>query len=411
MVQKKSRTFFICLIILLLIPVLLFPSVHVANAMSDEWYPPTCELSFKDSTTATLTGKATKVSYNDGSARLTTTYKFNASEATTLSCSLPVYCLQYDVGSCGASLSLNGSVATPSYGYSFKSPFFSGSETYADVLTLRETQSDIDITTIPVHSFSVSVTEEAEFSFSLQPNDHLIYEFGRYSYYTADRLYKVKVSPNMPCYFIVFGNKPTVDASELCSITYSQKTVSEYIAESAEFMTQMANGIDCSEIVTHWVTNYLSSNTIVEGKRIIDECAMHSYAFLDYSLALPVGESTIVVEQPMKVGLNSRYNPRVYVGKIFSPAQAAPLSFSVDTEQYVVDSTLALNNNFYSGDAVEAVTIAFCSVKAPDLVNPPTVAWEPWKIAVVSVCSVIGVAAVIFLIITTVQFIKSRKHK
>ena len=109
--------------------------------------------------------------------------------------------------------------------------------------------------------------------------------------------------------------------------------------------------------------------------------------------------------------MNSLYEPRVYVGKIFSPAQTAPLSFSVDTEQYVVDSTLALNNNSYSGDAVEAVTIAFCAVESPNLVNPPSVAWEPWRIAVVSVCGVVGVAAVIILVITTVQYIKSRKHK
>ena len=384
-------------------------TAFVANAMSDDWYPPTCEANFGETATASLSSKSTLVTYSEGSARLTTTYKFTAATPTTLSCSLPVYCRQYEVSTCGASLSLNGVAATPTYGYSFKSTFM-GSDSYAEILALREEQTTLD-NTLPVHTFSISATEEAEFSFSLQPDDHLIYEFGRHTYYTANRLYEVKVSPNMPCYFIVFGNKPTVDASEQCTVTYTQKTISEYIAEATEFMTQMANGVDCSEIVTHWVMNYLASDSLVREDRMIDECGLMSYAFLDYSLALPVGESTIVIEQPMAVGLNSLYEPRVYVGKIFSPAQTAPLSFSVDTEQYVVDSTLALNSNSYSGDAVEAVTIAFCAVESPNLVNPPSVAWEPWRIAVVSVCGVVGVAAVIILVITTVQYIKSRKHK
>ena len=384
-------------------------TAFVANAMSDDWYPPTCEANFGETATASLSSKSTLVTYSEGSARLTTTYKFTAATPTTLSCSLPVYCRQYEVSTCGASLSLNGVAATPTYGYSFKSTFM-GSDSYAEILALREKQTTLD-NTLPVHTFSISATEEAEFSFSLQPDDHLIYEFGRHTYYTANRLYEVKVSPNMPCYFIVFGNKPTVDASEQCTVTYTQKTISEYIAEATEFMTQMANGVDCSEIVTHWVMNYLASDSLVREDRMIDECGLMSYAFLDYSLALPVGESTIVIEQPMAVGLNSLYEPRVYVGKIFSPAQTAPLSFSVDTEQYVVDSTLALNSNSYSGDAVEAVTIAFCAVESPNLVNPPSVAWEPWRIAVVSVCGVVGVAAVIILVITTVQYIKSRKHK
>ena len=388
---------------------LLVPSTSIANAMSDSWYPPTCEANFGETATASLSSKSTLVTYSEGSARLTTTYKFTAATPTTLSCSLPVYCRQYEVSTCGASLSLNGVAATPTYGYSFKSTFM-GSDSYAEILALREKQTTLD-NTLPVHTFSISATEEAEFSFSLQPDDHLIYKFGRHTYYTANRLYEVKVSPNMPCYFIVFGNKPTVDASEQCTVTYTQKTISEYIAEATEFMTQMANGVDCSEIVTHWVMNYLASDSLVREDRMIDECGLMSYAFLDYSLALPVGESTIVIEQPMAVGLNSLYEPKVYVGNIFSPAQTAPLSFSVDTEQYVVDSTLALNNNSYSGNAVEAVTIAFCAVKSPNLVNPPSVVWEPWRIAVVSVCGVVGVAAVIILVITTVQYIKSRKHK
>ena len=74
-------------------------------------------------------------------------------------------------------------------------------------------------------------------------------------------------------------------------------------------------------------------------------------------------------QQPMSVGLNSQFDPKVYVGKIYSPAQSAPLSFSVVTEQYVVDSTLELKNNAYGGDAAETITIAFCEVQKPDLVN------------------------------------------
>ena len=174
-------------------------------------------------------------------------------------------------------------------------------------------------------------------------------------------------------------------------------------------MTEMANGVDCTEIVTHWVTNFLSSDSKVSEDRLLDDCTSLSYAFLDFSLELPMGESTIVVEQPMAVGLNSHYDPRVYVGKIFSPAQSAPLSFSVATEQYVVDSTLSLNNNSYSGNAVETVTIAFCAVKDPALVNPPTVAWEPWRIAVLCVACVLGLASIIWLIVGLVTWKKSSK--
>lgn len=409
MLRSKFRyclAIFFCSIVSL--SLFLVPSALVANAMSDSWYPPTCEANFGDSTTATLSSKSTVISYNEGTARLTTTYKFTASAPTTLSCSLPIYCRQFEAASCDASLTLNGTLATPTYGYSFDSPFAHGSESYSDILALREKSSTID-PTLAVHEFTVSATEDATFSFSLQPEDRMIYELFRHKYTAATRLYEVNVSPNSPCIFIVFGNKPTVDASELCSITYSQKTLDEYIAESNEFMTEMANGVDCTEIVTHWVTNFLSSDSLVSEDLFLDECSRFSYAFWDYSFELPTGESTIVVEQPMAVGLNSLYDPRVYVGKIFSPAQSAPLSFSVATEQYVVDSTLTLNNNSYSGNAVEAVTIAFCAVNDPALVNSPTVAWEPWRIAVLSFGCVLGAVGIVWLVIVLVKMKKSHK--
>lgn len=387
------------------VSLLFVPSASVANAMTNEWYPPTCEANFKESTTATLLSKSTVITYNDGAARLSTTYKFSASAPTNLSCSLPIFCRQFEVATCDASLSLNGILATPTYGYSFDSPFFSDTESYSDILTLREKLSDVD-PSLSVHEFMVSATDEATFSFSLQPEDRIIYELFRHKYTAATRLYEVNVSPNSPCYFIVFGNKPTVDASELCSITYSQKSIDEYVTAANEFMTQMTNGVDCTEIITHWVINFLSSNSKVSEDRLLDDCAKLSYAFWDYSLELPSGESTIVIEQPLSLGLNSHYDPKVYVGKIFSPAQSAPLSFSVATEQFVVDCTLSLNNKAYNGDAVEAVTIAFCAVKDPTLVNSPTVAWEPWRIAVLSVSCVLGVAAIVWLIIL---FVKTKK--
>lgn len=289
---KKHLIVLLLLSILATLSVLSMSTTFVANAMSDDWYPPTCEANFGETATASLSSKSTLVTYSEGSARLTTTYKFTAATPTTLSCSLPVYCRQYEVSTCGASLSLNGVAATPTYGYSFKSTFM-GSDSYAEILALREKQTTLD-NTLPVHTFSISATEEAEFSFSLQPDDHLIYEFGRHTYYTANRLYEVKVSPNMPCYFIVFGNKPTVDASEQCTVTYTQKTISEYIAEATEFMTQMANGVDCSEIVTHWVMNYLASDSLVREDRMIDECGLMSYAFLDYSSLSPLASPPLL---------------------------------------------------------------------------------------------------------------------
>ncbi len=386
------------------------PSAMVANAMSDEWYAPTCEANFGASATATLSSKATVVSYNEGSARLSTTYKFSASAPTTLSCSLPVFCPLYDVTSCGASLSLNGTIATPTYGYSWGSLFGSATDSYSNILGLREILSDID-SSVPVHQFFVTASEESEFSFSLQPEDRMIYELGRHSYSSATRLYQVKVSPNAnnPCYFFVFGDKPNVTASEHCSITYKELTLDEYLAENIGFVTELSNGLDATNLVTHWVTEFLSSDVKVREDTLFNDCSRHSYAFLDYSLELPSGESTIVVEQPMAVGLNSQFEPRVYVGKIYSPAQSAPLSFSVATEQYVLESTLALKNNSYNGDAVEAVTIAFCAVKDPSLVNgsdDPSWRFPPWLIAVEVILGVIVVGLVTFMI---VAFVKSKK--
>lgn len=389
----------------------LVPSALVANAMSDVWYAPTCEASFGESSTATLSSKTTVVSYNEGSARLSTTYKFSASAQTTLSCSLPVFCHLYDVASCGATLSLNGSTATPTYGYSWGSIFGSATDSYSDILALREKVSDID-SAITVHQFLVSATEESEFSFSLQETDHMIYEFGRHKYTSATRLYEVTVSPNAnnPCYFIVFGNKPTVTASDLCSITYNELTLAEYLAESIGFVTELANGVDATNLVTHWVNAFLSSDVKVRQDTLFDDCSRQSYAFLDYSLELPSGESTIVIEQPMAVGLNSQFDPRVYVGKIYSPAQSAPLSFSVVTEQYVVDSTLTLKNNSYNGDAVEAVTIAFCAVKAPNPVNGSTWHFPPWLIAVEVILGVIFVGLVTLMIVSLIKWKKASKE-
>ena len=411
MMRSKVR---FCLAILLCsmiaLSLFLVPSALTANAMSDVWYAPTCEANFGESTTATLSSKTTVVSYNEGSARLSTTYKFSASAPTTLFCSLPVYCPLYDVASCGASLSLNGTSATPTYGYSWGSLMGSATDSYSDILALREKLSDIDSTVI-VHQFMVSATDETEFSFSLQADDYMIYELGRHKYTFDTRCYEVYVSPNRPCYFIVFGNKPTVTASELCSITYNELTLDEYLAESIGFVTELANGVDATNLVSHWLNAFLASDVKVREDSLFNDCSRHSYAYLDYSLELPSGESTIVIEQPMTVGLNSQFDPRVYVGKIYAPAQSAPLSFSVVTEQYVIDSTLALNNNSYNGDAVEAFTIAFCAVKEPALVNYPTEAWEPWRIALLSVGCVIGLGGIIFFIVNLVLWKKSSKVK
>ena len=415
MLRSRFR-YCLTVLVLAIVSLSLFfvPSVLVATAMSDEWYAPTCEANFGEFTAATISSKTTVVSYNDGSAQLSTTYKFSASSPTTLSCSLPVYCPLYDVASCGATLSLNGTTATPTYSYSWGSLFGSATDSYADILALREKQSTID-STISVHQFIVSATEEdSEFSFSLQADDRMIYEFGRHSYTSATRLYEVKVSPNenFPCYFLVFGHKPTVTASEHCSITYKELTLDEYLAESISFVTELSNGIDATNLVTHWVSEFLASDVKVRKDSLFDDCSRRSYVFLDYSLELPSGESTIVVEQPMTVGLNSLYNPRVYVGKIYSPAQTVPLSFSVVTEQYVVDSTLSLKNNSYNGDAVEAVTIAFCAVKDPTLVNGSNNSngrFPPWLIAVEVVVGVIAVSLAAVSIWSFVKWKKSSK--
>ena len=385
-------------------------TAFVANAMSDDWYPPTCECSFGESA-ATLTSKTSVVNYNSGKASLTTTYKFSAAAPTEMRCTLPVYCRQFELSTYEATLKFNGATITPYYGYGSKSTFFTACETYADILSLREILSELD-TTIKVHQFIVSSTEDTSFSFSLQETDHIMYQFGRHSYSNATRLFKVNLTPSYPGSFLVFGNKPTLEATELCKVDYTELTLDEYITEAVEFLTEMTNGYDCTDIVTHRLNEFLSSNNFLSDDLFLDSVSMFTYGFLDYSLSLPVGESTIVVEQPMTVGLNSLFNPRVYVGKIYSPAQTAPFSFSITTEQFVVDSTLTLNNNAYSGDAAESITIAFCEVQNPDLVNGATqVKWEPWRIAVVSVCGVIGLASIVAFLVFVVPWKKIIRRK
>ena len=112
----------------------------------------------------------------------------------------------------------------------------------------------------------------------------------------------------------------------------------------------------------------------------------------------------------MAVGLNSQFNPRVYVGKVYAPAQSAPLSFSVVTEQYVVDSTLALKNNSYNGDAGAAVTSACCAVKAPDPFNGSTWHFPPWIIAVEVILGVIAVGLAALSIYSFIRWRKASKE-
>lgn len=389
---------------------LVVPSGEIANAMSDEWYPPTCECSFSESA-ATLTSKSTEVSYNSGKASLKTTYILSASIPTELSCTLPVYCRQFELSDNEATLKLNGVTATPTYGYGSKSTFFTGCESYADVLSLRETLSELD-TTIKVHQFIVTSTAETTFSFSLLETDHIMYKFGRHSYSVEPSLFNVTVTPNYPGSFLVFGSKPTLETTELCNVEYKEMNLEKYITESVEFLTEMTNGYDCTDIVTHRLNEFLASNSRISDDLFLDSVSLFTYGFLDYSLTLPVGESTIIVEQPMAVGLNSLYSPRVYVGKIYAPAQTAPYSLSISTEQYVVDSTVKLKNNAYSGDATESITIAFCEVQKPDLVNGAApVEWEPWRIALLCVAGVIGLAGIVVFLVFIVPWKKIKRRK
>lgn len=411
MIRTRSRI--LVSVILGVFAALLFffaPISLRANAMSDEWYPPTCECSFGESS-ATLTSKATEVSYDSGKASLKTTYKFSASAPTELICTLPVYCRQFEVSSYEATLKLNGVVATPSYGYGSKSTFGADYENYADILALRESVAELD-KSIKVHQFIVTATEDTTFSFALQESDHIMYEFGRYSYTTDTRLFKVNITSSYPGSFLVFGNKPTLETTELCKVEYKELSMDEYITEAVTFLTEMTNGVDCTDIVTHRVSEFLASSNMLSDDLFLDSCSMFTYAFLDFILSIPTGESTIVVEQPMTVGLNSQFNPRVYVGKIYAPAQTAPYSFSVNTEQYVVDSTLKLKNNAYSGDAAKSITIAFCEVQKPDLVNGSApVEWEPWRIALLCVAGVIGLAGIVIFMVFIVPWKKLKKRK
>lgn len=407
MFRSKSVAFFslfLCTIAALF--VFYIPISTTANAMSDEWYPPTCECSFGESA-ATLTSKSTEIRYDNGKASLKTSYTFFASTSTKLTCTLPVFSRQFELSMYEATLKLNDSTATPSLGYGSKSAQFYGSESYEEVLSLREALSELD-TTIKVHQFIVSSTEDASFSFSIQKTDHIMYKFGWHSYSVEPSLFKVNITPNQPGSFLVFGNKPALETTEFCKVEYKEMTLNEYITEMVGFLTEMTNGYDCTDIVTHRLNEFLSSNNRISDDIFLDSVFLFTYGFLDYTLQLPVGESTIVVEQPMAVGLNSLYSPRVYVGKIYAPAQTAPYSLSVNTEQYVVDSTLQLKNNAYSGNAAESITIAFCEVQKPNLVNGVvSTKWEPWRIAVVSIGCVIGLASIISFVILIVKYKQS----
>ena len=410
MIRKKSHLFLSIIGVLMATLLCNIPLSVRANAMSDVWYPPTCECSFGESI-ATLKTKSTEVSYGSGKASLKTTYKFTASAPTELSCTLPVYCRQFEVSSYEATLKLNGAVATPSYGYGSKHTFGADYENYADILALRENVAELD-KTIKVHQFIVTATEDTSFSFSLQETDHIMYEFGRHSYSTDTRLFKVNITSSYPGSFLVFGSKPTLETTELCKVEYKELTMDEYITEMVAFLTEMTNGVDCTDIVTHRVSEFLASSNMLSDDLFLESCSMFTYAFLDFNLSLPTGESTIVVEQPMAVGLNSLFKPSVYVGKVYAPAQTAPYSFSVNTEEYVVDSTLELKNNTYGGDAAETITIAFCEVQKPDLVNgvAPT-EWEPWRIALLCVAGVIGLAGIVGLLVFIVPWKKIKRRK
>ena len=70
---KKHSIVLLLLRILSTLSVLSMYPTFVANAMSDDWYPLTCECSFGESA-ATLTSKTSAVNYNSGKASLTTTY-------------------------------------------------------------------------------------------------------------------------------------------------------------------------------------------------------------------------------------------------------------------------------------------------------------------------------------------------
>lgn len=399
--SKTHNTFIFFLCAFIALSFFIFPSAVTANAMTDVWTAPTCEAYFSETATATLTSKSAVVKYDGETATLKTTYTFSASSPSTLVCTLPVFCRQFEVANYKATLFLNGESITPTYGYSSKSSF--GIETYADILALREQLSNID-TNIKVHEFIVSTDEETHFSFSLQETDHILYAFGRHSYTSATRTYDVTITPKQPGSFIVFGSKPSLTTTEQCSVSYTEKTLDEYTTEMVSFLREMTNGVDCTDIVTHRVNEFLSSNYRHSTDLFLDSCNLFTYAFIDYSLLLPTGESTIVVEQPMALGLNSLYKPYVYVGKIYSPAQNAPLEFSVDSEQYVIESTIPLKNKKYNGDATESITICFCEAKEPSPVNGSTTTpWEPWRIAVVTIGCVIGVAGITASIVLMVK--------
>lgn len=410
MLHSKKRNCIILLLCSLFVVFSLFPhSPLVANAMSYSWYPPTCELSISDVPGVTVTSKSTTVEYSAERKRLVSTYRLtNDGEPSMVTCILPYFTQYSEVKQADAVLSLNDTPVTAVYGFSSLHSTLFGVESYSDIMdSFYDEEYPLDFKA-ECHEFVITTKVNSSFSFSLDESDHLLYDFNRHTYTAASRQFDVTVYPSVPAHFIVFGEKPTVSAEPECSVEYEKRTVKDLYHQWLEFSKLDAPNSDSAPILYARLSEFLASSYMLTESELLNSCFGNGYAFLIYYVTLPTGTSTISVSQPMTFGINSQLKPTVYVGKILAPAQSAPLSFSVTTNQFVVDSTLALNNNSYSGDAVEAVTIAFCTVKAPTLVNSPTVAWEPWRIAVVSLCGVLGIAAIVFLIVALIKWKRAK---
>ena len=130
--------------------------------------------------------------------------------------------------------------------------------------------------------------------------------------------------------------------------------------------------------------------------------------YLDYSVELPAGNSTITISQPVRLGFNTIFEPAVRVARILSPTVSSPTEFTIDSDYYIVYCDLPLSNTSYSGNNVEDISISLCSVKNPKASNTGQ-PLSTTQIVILSIgCPILGVLLII-IIVNSVRYIKQKK--
>lgn len=411
MLRSKLRYCFvilICFCAILLASTALAPLT--ANAMTQDWYSPTCEMVF-DSSNAVITSKSTEIKYGNGKATLVSTYQLHADSATTLDCTLPLYGRLCEFPSNEVKITYQGEIIEDGlwFDYSSRNTSFFEAESLEDIMSFRADTVAFD-PGIVIHEYTITASENTSFSFNLNESNRMLYVFGSHSYNALKRLYTVNINARQGAHLLIFGDALDLESSDAYSVDASETTLGEYADYILEtYVNEMSDGRDCTELLRYRFGEFMAAEYgVMEEFTLWDSCFRVGYAYQHLTLEVAAGDSTLSVSQPMNIGYNYAFTPLVYVVKILSPRSTAPLSFKVTTEEYVLESTIALTNNAYSGESAESITIALCSVQKPTPKDAPTNKLQPWQIAVCAVCGVVGVAAIAAMVVCIVKWKKSK---